>query len=98
MVSLTKASLEAESWISASSFQNTKEILSNAAVRNKVDYLKGTKERIILGAPVPIGTGHPSRLNPRMHQRSLSKKEKKRLEALEKLERLFGGSGLTTDS
>lgn len=98
VVSLTKASLEAESWISASSFQNTKEILSNAAVRNKVDYLKGTKERIILGAPVPIGTGHPTRLYPRMHQRSLSRKEKKRLEALEKLERLFGGTALTTDS
>lgn len=96
IVSLTKASLEAESWISAASFQNTKEILSNAAARNKIDYLKGTKECIILGAPIPIGTGHPSRLSPRMYQNKLSKKEKKRLEALEKLERLFGATGLTT--
>ncbi len=98
IVSLTKASLEAESWISAASFQNTKEILSNAAVRNKVDYIKGTKERIILGATIPIGTGHPSRLYPRMYQKALSKKEKKRLEALAKLEKLFGGTGLTTSS
>jgi DNA-directed RNA polymerase subunit beta' len=94
IVSLTKASLESESWISAASFQNTKEILSNAAVRNKTDCLKGTKEKIILGAPVPIGTGHPSRVQPPMFLKRLSKKEKKRLEALEKLKRLFGSSDL----
>ncbi|HAM50598.1 MAG TPA: hypothetical protein DCP92_07840 [Nitrospiraceae bacterium] len=91
IVSLTKASLEAESWISAASFQNTKEILANAALRNKVDYLKGTKERIILGAPAPVGTCHPSRIHPAVFRKRLPKKEKKRLEALEKLEKLFSG-------
>ena len=57
VLGITKASLEAESFISAASFQETTRILSGAAIEGKTDFLRGLKERVILGDLIPAGTG-----------------------------------------
>lgn len=54
---ITKASLGTQSWISAASFQETTKVLSFAAVAAKRDYLNGLKENVIVGKPIPAGTG-----------------------------------------
>ena len=57
ILGITKASLETESFISAASFQETTRILSGAAIEGKTDFLRGLKERVILGDLIPAGTG-----------------------------------------
>ena len=57
MLGITKASLETDSFLSAASFQETTRILTDAAVRGKVDHLNGLKENVILGKLIPAGTG-----------------------------------------
>nr|YP_009367603.1 beta'' subunit of RNA polymerase [Pseudocharacium americanum]YP_009367692.1 beta'' subunit of RNA polymerase [Ignatius tetrasporus]ARK14605.1 beta'' subunit of RNA polymerase [Pseudocharacium americanum]ARK14694.1 beta'' subunit of RNA polymerase [Ignatius tetrasporus] len=57
ILGITKAALETESFISAASFQETTRILSRAAIENKVDFLRGLKENVILGHFIPAGTG-----------------------------------------
>jgi DNA-directed RNA polymerase subunit beta' len=57
LLGITKASLSTESFISASSFQETTKVLSEAAVCGKVDYLRGLKENVIMGRLIPAGTG-----------------------------------------
>jgi len=54
---ITKASLQTESFISAASFQETTRVLTDAAIRGKVDKLRGLKENVIVGRLVPAGTG-----------------------------------------
>ena len=54
---ITKASLQTESFISAASFQETTRVLTDAAIRGKVDTLEGLKENVIVGRLVPAGTG-----------------------------------------
>jgi DNA-directed RNA polymerase subunit beta' len=54
---ITKASLQTESFISAASFQETTRVLTDAAIRGKVDKLQGLKENVIVGRLVPAGTG-----------------------------------------
>jgi len=54
---ITKSSLGTESWISAASFQETTKVLSTAAIGAKADTLKGLKENVIVGKPIPAGTG-----------------------------------------
>ena len=54
---ITKASLQTESFISAASFQETTRVLTDAAIRGKVDKLSGLKENVIVGRLVPAGTG-----------------------------------------
>ena len=54
---ITKASLQTESFISAASFQETTRVLTDAAIRGKIDKLKGLKENVIVGRLVPAGTG-----------------------------------------
>jgi DNA-directed RNA polymerase subunit beta' len=58
LMGITKASLQTESFISAASFQETTRVLTDAAIRGKVDTLKGLKENVIVGRLVPAGTGH----------------------------------------
>ncbi len=55
--SISKASLSTESFISAASFQETRKVLSDAAVEGKTDMLTGLKENVILGRLIPAGTG-----------------------------------------
>ena len=57
LLGITKASLETESFLSAASFQETTRILTDAAIRGKVDYLQGLKENVIIGKLIPAGTG-----------------------------------------
>ena len=54
---ITKAAVNTESFISASSFQETTKVLANAAVEGKVDKLEGLKENVIIGKKIPGGTG-----------------------------------------
>ena len=57
LLGITQASLSTDSFISASSFQETTKVLTMAAAENKMDPLKGPKENIILGRLIPAGTG-----------------------------------------
>nr|QFR99717.1 RNA polymerase b''-subunit [Vischeria stellata] len=57
ILGLTKAALTTESFISAASFQETIRILTQAAIEGKVDWLRGLKEKVIVGGLIPCGTG-----------------------------------------
>ncbi len=57
LLGITKASLSTESFIAASSFQETTKVLTEAAIQGKVDSLEGLKENVIMGRLVPAGTG-----------------------------------------
>jgi len=59
LLGITKASLSTESFISASSFQETTKVLTEASLASKVDYLRGLKENVIMGRLIPAGTGAP---------------------------------------
>jgi DNA-directed RNA polymerase subunit beta' len=54
---ITKASLNIDSFLSAASFQETTRVLTNAAIAGSTDYLRGLQENIIIGHPIPAGTG-----------------------------------------
>ena len=54
---ITKASLNIDSFLSAASFQETTRVLTNAAIAGSTDYLRSLKENIIIGHPIPAGTG-----------------------------------------
>ncbi len=57
LMGITKASLQTESFISAASFQETTRVLTDAAIKGKIDKLVGLKENVIVGRLVPAGTG-----------------------------------------
>ena len=57
LLGITKASLATDSFMSAASFQETTKVLTNAAIRGKVDHLIGLKENVIIGKLIPAGTG-----------------------------------------
>ena len=57
LLGITKASLATDSWLSAASFQETTKVLTDAAIEGKTDTLKGLKENVIIGKPIPAGTG-----------------------------------------
>ncbi|NSD57054.1 DNA-directed RNA polymerase subunit beta' [Enterocloster clostridioformis] len=57
MLGITKASLATDSFLSAASFQETTKVLTEAAINGKVDHLIGLKENVIIGKPIPAGTG-----------------------------------------
>ena len=63
LLGITKASLETDSFLSAASFQETTRILTDAAIRGKVDTLQGLKENVIIGKLIPAGTGIKSYQN-----------------------------------
>ena len=58
MLGITKSSLETDSFLSAASFQETTRVLTDAAIRGKVDQLQGLKENVIIGKLIPAGTGY----------------------------------------
>ncbi len=60
LLGITKASLSTESFISASSFQETTKVLTEAAICGKTDDLRGLKENVIMGRLIPAGTGLPA--------------------------------------
>nr|YP_009974588.1 RNA polymerase beta'' subunit [Chrysosplenium kamtschaticum]QNJ33543.1 RNA polymerase beta'' subunit [Chrysosplenium kamtschaticum] len=57
LLGITKASLNTQSFISEASFQETARVLAKAALRGRIDWLKGLKENIVLGGMIPVGTG-----------------------------------------
>jgi DNA-directed RNA polymerase subunit beta' len=57
LLGITKAALETESFLSASSFQHTIKVLAGAALEGKKDDLTGLKENVIIGKLIPAGTG-----------------------------------------
>ena len=57
LLGITKASLATDSWLSAASFQETTKVLTDAAIEGKTDHLASLKENVIIGKPIPAGTG-----------------------------------------
>jgi DNA-directed RNA polymerase subunit beta' len=68
LMGITKASVQSESFISAASFQETTKVLTEAALRGKVDQLLGLKENVILGNLIPAGTGFRGLLRTRVQK------------------------------
>ncbi len=66
LLGITKASLSTDSFISASSFQETTKVLTEAAILGKTDLLRGLKENVIMGRLIPAGTGLPAYKNLRL--------------------------------
>ena len=66
LLGITKASLQAESFLSGASFQETTKVLTEAALRGAVDTLQGLKENVLLGHLIPAGTGFDPYLNMRV--------------------------------
>ncbi|MCI8546546.1 MAG: DNA-directed RNA polymerase subunit beta' [Clostridia bacterium] len=67
LLGITKASLATESFLSAASFQETTKILTEAAIKGKVDSLMGLKENVIIGKLIPAGTGMKKLKNIRIN-------------------------------
>ena len=57
LMGITKASLATDSWMSAASFQETTKVLTDAAIKGKIDHMIGLKENVIIGKLIPAGTG-----------------------------------------
>ncbi len=57
LLGITKASLATDSFLSAASFQETTRVLTDAAIKGKIDHLQGLKENVIIGKLIPAGTG-----------------------------------------
>ena len=66
LMGITKASLATDSWLSAASFQETTKVLTEAAIKGKVDPLIGLKENVIIGKLIPAGTGMKRYQNVRL--------------------------------
>ena len=66
MLGITKASLATDSFLSAASFQETTKVLTEAAINGKIDHLIGLKENVIIGKPIPAGTGMKRYRNVRL--------------------------------
>nr|YP_009743580.1 RNA polymerase beta'' subunit [Amorphophallus konjac]QIE11367.1 RNA polymerase beta'' subunit [Amorphophallus konjac]WNE39460.1 RNA polymerase beta'' subunit [Amorphophallus konjac] len=72
LLGITRASLNTQSFISEASFQETARVLAKAALRGRIDWLKGLKENVVLGGIIPVGTGfqklvHHSRQHKNTH-------------------------------
>nr|YP_010687915.1 RNA polymerase beta'' subunit [Pterodon emarginatus]YP_010687997.1 RNA polymerase beta'' subunit [Pterodon pubescens]WBR37349.1 RNA polymerase beta'' subunit [Pterodon emarginatus]WBR37431.1 RNA polymerase beta'' subunit [Pterodon pubescens] len=92
LLGITKTSLNTQSFISEASFQETARVLAKAALRGRIDWLKGLKENVVLGGMIPVGTGfkrvmHRSR--PRQHNKITLETKKKNLFEGEMREILF---------
>nr|YP_009708875.1 RNA polymerase beta'' subunit [Myrsine stolonifera]QEW86519.1 RNA polymerase beta'' subunit [Myrsine stolonifera] len=80
LLGITRASLNTQSFISEASFQETARVLTKAALRGRIDWLKGLKENVVLGGIIPVGTGFKG-LMPlsRQHNNIPMKTKKKNL-------------------
>nr|BBB03177.1 DNA-directed RNA polymerase beta'' chain [Neuwiedia zollingeri var. singapureana] len=72
LLGITKSSLNTQSFISEASFQETARVLAKAALRGRIDWLRGLKENVVLGGIIPVGTGfqklvHPSKQDKNIH-------------------------------
>ena len=80
LLGITKAALNTDSFLSASSFQHTINVLANAAIEGKVDQLLGLKENVIIGKLIPAGTGFR---DSERHSPVAGARERKSMEAAE---------------
>ena len=80
---ITKAALATDSFISASSFQETTKVLTNAAIAGETDNLRGLKENVIIGHMIPAGTGMKAYHNIKLSDSSSEDLDSKMMEILE---------------
>nr|YP_009895481.1 RNA polymerase beta'' subunit [Diptychocarpus strictus]QKK41940.1 RNA polymerase beta'' subunit [Diptychocarpus strictus] len=78
LLGITRASLNTQSFISEASFQETARVLAKAALRGRIDWLKGLKENVVLGGVIPAGTGFNKGLVHCSRQQTTILLEKKR--------------------
>nr|QWL22024.1 RNA polymerase beta'' subunit [Cassytha capillaris]QWL22482.1 RNA polymerase beta'' subunit [Cassytha capillaris] len=78
LLGMTRASLNTQSFISEASFQETARVLAKAALRGRIDWLKGLKENVVLGGMLPVGTGFKA-LDSRQHNNIALEIKKKNL-------------------
>nr|YP_010142060.1 RNA polymerase beta'' subunit [Muntingia calabura]QQK92305.1 RNA polymerase beta'' subunit [Muntingia calabura] len=80
LLGITRASLNTQSFISEASFQETARVLAKAALRGRIDWLKGLKENVVLGGMIPAGTGFKGLVHSsRQHNNILLETKKKNL-------------------
>nr|YP_009407444.1 RNA polymerase beta'' subunit [Dionaea muscipula]ASA46402.1 RNA polymerase beta'' subunit [Dionaea muscipula] len=78
LLGITRASLNTPSFISEASFQETARVLAKAALRGRIDWLKGLKENVVLGGMIPAGTGFKGLVHPSRQKKSILLKTKKK--------------------
>nr|YP_010387947.1 RNA polymerase beta'' subunit [Luculia pinceana]UPO68873.1 RNA polymerase beta'' subunit [Luculia pinceana] len=83
LLGITRASLNTQSFISEASFQETARVLAKAALRGRIDWLKGLKENVVLGGMIPVGTGFKGLVHPSKQHNKIPLETKKK--------NLFGG-------
>ena len=90
LLGITKTSLNTQSFISEASFQETARVLAKAALRGRIDWLKGLKENVVLGGMIPVGTGFKRIMDrSRSRQQKTMTLEKKKLFEVEIRNLLF---------
>nr|YP_010620369.1 RNA polymerase beta'' subunit [Cicca acida]WAX37345.1 RNA polymerase beta'' subunit [Cicca acida]WJJ69762.1 RNA polymerase beta'' subunit [Cicca acida] len=78
LLGITRASLNTQSFISEASFQETARVLAKAALRGRIDWLKGLKENVVLGGMIPVGTGFKGLVHRSRQRKSIPLKTKKK--------------------
>uniref|UniRef100_A0AAU7YSW8 DNA-directed RNA polymerase subunit beta'' n=1 Tax=Chenopodium sonorense TaxID=3020822 RepID=A0AAU7YSW8_9CARY len=77
LLGITRASLNTQSFISEASFQETARVLAKAALRGRIDWLKGLKENVVLGGMIPVGTGFKGFIHHSSQHKDIPLKTKK---------------------
>nr|YP_010131484.1 RNA polymerase beta'' subunit [Primula ranunculoides]QPZ50881.1 RNA polymerase beta'' subunit [Primula ranunculoides] len=78
LLGITRASLNTQSFISEASFQETARVLAKAALRGRIDWLKGLKENVVLGGMIPVGTGVKGLMSLSSQHNNIPLKKKKK--------------------
>ena len=78
LLGITRASLNTQSFISEASFQETARVLAKAALRGRIDWLKGLKENVVLGGLIPVGTGFKGLMDLSRHHNNIPLETKKK--------------------
>nr|QBE86385.1 RNA polymerase beta' subunit [Pisoniella arborescens] len=78
LLGITRASLNTQSFISEASFQETARVLAKAALRGRIDWLKGLKENVVLGGMIPVGTGFKGFVHRSSQHKNIPLKTKKK--------------------
>nr|UZT27216.1 RNA polymerase beta'' subunit [Nepenthes ventricosa x Nepenthes alata] len=78
LLGITRASLNTQSFISEASFQETARVLAKAALRGRIDWLKGLKENVVLGGMIPVGTGFKRFVHRSRQHKNIPLKTKKK--------------------
>nr|YP_010847728.1 RNA polymerase beta'' subunit [Huernia keniensis]WEV92295.1 RNA polymerase beta'' subunit [Huernia keniensis] len=78
LLGITRTSLNTQSFISEASFQETARVLAKAALRGRIDWLKGLKENVVLGGMIPVGTGFKGLVHPSKEHNKIPLKTKKK--------------------